>query len=208
LRAPDGQIIYDERTGYAKLTNYLIPLGNNYPKGKLSFGNTFNYKGLKLNLLFDTQWGGVAHSLTHYKLAEQGKTRNTLPGRYSGIIGNGVLQNPDGTFRKNDIIATNIDQYYRSHFGPDNAEGNVFPTDFLKFREARLDYTLSKKLTQKINVNRATVGIYGRDLFIWTKWPAFDPEFGTLDGPDVVKGFEIAQFPSTRTFGFNLIVGF
>ncbi len=208
LRAPDGQIIYDERTGYAKLTNYLIPLGNNYPKGKLSFGNTFNYRGLKLNLLFDTQWGGVAHSLTHYKLAEQGKTRNTLPGRYSGIIGNGVLQNPDGTFRKNDVIATNIDQYYRSHFGPDNAEGNVFPTDFLKFREARLDYTLSKKLTQKINVNRATVGIYGRDLFIWTKWPAFDPEFGTLDGPDVVKGFEIAQFPSTRTFGFNLIVGF
>jgi len=207
-RAPDGQVIYDESTGYAKITNEVIYLGNTLPKGKMSLGNTFSYKGLRLNLLFDTQWGGVAHSLTHYKLAEQGKTTNTLPGRYSGMIGNGVIENADGTFRKNDVIATNIDEYYRSHYGTDNAEGSTFPTDFIKFREARIDYTLSKNLVSRLGINRATIGVYGRDLFIWSKWPAFDPEFGTLDGSDIVKGFEIAQFPSTRTFGFNLIVGF
>jgi hypothetical protein len=208
LRAPDGQVIYDESTGYAKLTNQVVYLGNTIPKGKASFGNSFSYKGLRLNVLFDTQWGGVGHSLTHYKLAEQGKTVNTLPGRYSGMIGNGVIQNADGTFRPNDVVAKNIDEYYRSHFGQDNAEGSTFPTDFIKFREARLDYSLSKNLVSRLGINRATIGVYGRDLFIWTKWPAFDPEFGTLDGGDIVKGFEIAQFPSTRTFGFNLIVGF
>jgi hypothetical protein len=36
----------------------------------------------------------------------------------------------------------------------------------------------------------------------------FDPEFGTLSGSDIVTGFEIGQFPSTRTMGVNLIVGF
>ncbi|MGE8244069.1 MAG: hypothetical protein ACN6PD_15440, partial [Sphingobacterium sp.] len=60
----------------------------------------------------------------------------------------------------------------------------------------------------KYGLQRLTVGLYGRNLFIWSKWPAFDPEFGTLDNGDIVKGFEIAQFPSTRTYGFNLIVGF
>jgi hypothetical protein len=36
----------------------------------------------------------------------------------------------------------------------------------------------------------------------------FDPEFGTLAGTDIVRGFEIGQFPSTRTMGVNLVVGF
>ncbi|MEJ5053113.1 SusC/RagA family TonB-linked outer membrane protein [Sphingobacterium sp. MYb382] len=207
-RAPDGQVIYDPNTGYALLTPDVKLLGNTIPVGKASIGNMFTYKNFRLNLLFDAQWGAVAHSLTHYKLAEQGKTKNTLPGRYSGMIGNGVLANEDGTFRKNDVIAKNIDEYYRSHYGYDNAEGNIFKTDFIKFREARLDYTLNKALVSKLKLQKATVGVYGRDLFIWSKWPAFDPEFGTISGSDIVKGFEVAQFPSTRTFGFNLVVGF
>ena len=65
---------------------------------------------------------------------------STLPGRYSGIIGNGVVQNADGTYRKNDVIATDIDEYYRSNMGADNAEGSTFSTDFIKFREAALTY--------------------------------------------------------------------
>jgi len=49
--------------------------------------------------------------------------------------------------------------------------------------------------------------VYGRDLFIWSPWPIFDPEFGTLAGSDIVRGFEVGQFPSTRTMGFTLSVG-
>ncbi|MFX7329281.1 hypothetical protein ABTI69_21060, partial [Acinetobacter baumannii] len=79
----------------------------------------------------------------HYKMVEQGKLTVTLPGRYNGIIGNGVVRNSDGTYRPNDVLATDIDEYYRSHMGADNAEGSSFSTDFIKFREARLDYTLS-----------------------------------------------------------------
>jgi hypothetical protein len=42
---------------------------------------------------------------------------------------------------------------------------------------------------------------------VFTKWPAFDPEFGTLGNGDIEKSAEIAQFPSTRTIGVNLTVG-
>lgn len=206
-RAPDGQVIYNPSTGVALLTDEVVYLGNTIPKGKVSLGNDFRYKNFRLNVLFDAQWGAVGHSLTNYKLSEQGKTTNTLPGRYSGIIGNGVLQNPDGSFRPNDVVATDIDQYYRSHFGYDNAEGSTFSTDFIKFREARLDYTFKPQLMARLGLQRATIGVYGRNLFIWTPWPIFDPEFGTLSGSDIVRGFEIAQFPSTRTFGLNLILG-
>jgi TonB-linked SusC/RagA family outer membrane protein len=207
LRSPDGQIVYDAATGFAKLSDNLVYLGNTIPKWKASMGHDFRYKQFNLHLLFDAQVGGVSYSLSNYKLAEQGKTTLTLPGRYNGIIGKGVIQNPDGSFRPNDVIATDIDGYYRSHYGIDNAEGNTFSTNFLKFREARFDYSLSPRLVKRLGLQRATVGVYGRDLYIWTKWPIFDPEFGTLSGSDIVQGFEIAQFPSTRTFGFNIVIG-
>ncbi|RAV54094.1 SusC/RagA family TonB-linked outer membrane protein [Mucilaginibacter rubeus] len=207
LRSPDGQIVYDASTGFAKLADNLVYLGNTIPKWKASMGHDFRYKQFNLHLLFDAQVGGVSYSLSNYKLAEQGKTTLTLPGRYNGIIGKGVIQNPDGSYRPNDVIATDVDGYYRSHYGIDNAEGNTFSTNFLKFREARFDYSLSPRLVKRLGLTRATVGVYGRDLYIWTKWPIFDPEFGTLSGSDIVQGFEIAQFPSTRTFGFNIVIG-
>ncbi|RFM27212.1 SusC/RagA family TonB-linked outer membrane protein [Deminuibacter soli] len=207
LRAPDGQIVYDSKTGIALLTQDVVYLGNTIPKWKAGLTNDFTYKQFTLHTVFDVQYGGVAHSLTHYKLAEQGKTTNTLPGRYNGIIGNGVVQDGEGHYRKNDVIATDIDEYYRSHYGQDNAEGSTFRTDFIKFREASIYYTLNPKIAKRMGLQRVQIGIYGRDLFIWSKWPIFDPEFGTLDGSDIIRGFEIGQFPSTRSFGVNLNVG-
>lgn len=207
VRSPDGQVMYDANTGFALISEDLVYLGNTIPKWKMGFNNEFRYKQFKLGLLFDAQYGAVAHSFSNHKLSEQGKTTNTLPGRYNGAVGNGVVQNPDGSYRTNDVIAMDIEGYYKSHFGADNAEGNTFSTDFIKFREARLDYTLNPKLAKKLGLQKATLGIYGRDLYIWSKWPIFDPEFGTLSGSDIIRGFEIAQFPSTRTFGFNLIIG-
>lgn len=208
VRSPDGQIVYDETTGNAKITENVIYIGNTIPKFKTSLGTDFRYKGFKLNVLFDAQVGGVAHSLLNYKMVEQGKLKSTVPGRYNGIIGKGVIQNPDGTYRPNDVITFNIDEYYRSHMGADNAEGSTFSTDFIKFREARFEYTIPAKVTARLGLQKATLGVYGRDLFIWSPWPMFDPEFGTLSGTDIVQGFETGQFPSTRSYGINLIVGF
>ena len=207
VRSPSGEVVYDETTGFAKISSDVLYLGNTIPKYRFSLGNEFSYKGVRLNVLFDAQLGAVAHSLMNYKMAEQGKLKVTLPGRYNGIIGNGVIQNPDGSYRPNDVTTYDIDEYYRSHMGIDNAEGSTFSTDFLKFREARLDYTLKGDLVKRLGLERASIGAYGRNLFIWSPWPMFDPEFGTLSGTDIVTGFEIGQFPSTRTFGLNLIIG-
>ncbi len=204
-RSPDGQIIYEN--GYPKLTEEMIYLGNTTAKWKGSIGNEFRIKNFRMNVLFDGQYGAVGYSLTSAVLAEQGKTKITLPGRYNGIIGKGVIRNNDGTFRANDVIADNITTYYASHLGRENLEGSTYKTDFIKLREVRFDYTLVPKMTKRLGLQKASIGVYGRDLFIWSEWPAFDPEFGTLNDGTIDKGFELGQFPSTRTVGVNLIIG-
>ncbi|HEX8330480.1 MAG TPA: SusC/RagA family TonB-linked outer membrane protein [Hymenobacter sp.] len=204
-RAPDGQILY--QNGYPVLGTEIKYLGNALPQWKASAGTEFSYKQLRLNVLFDGQFGAKAFSLTHAVLAEQGKSKNTLPGRYNGIVGNGVIRNADGTFRPNDVVAENIPNYYLAHYGRDNVEANLFRTDYIKLREMRLDYALPATLLGKLKLTQASIGVYGRDLFIFTNWPAFDPEFGTLNDGTIDLGFELGQFPSTRTMGINLTVG-
>lgn len=210
-RSPDGQIIYEN--GLPKQTDTNIYIGNTMPKWRASIGNQFRYKQFSMSFLVDGQYGAVGYSLTSAVLAESGKTKNTLPGRYNGIIGNGVIRNADGTFRPNDVVAYDVADYYTAHYGRDNVEGTTYSTDFIKLREARFDYSFSPKLAARLGLQRVTLGVYGRDLLIITKWPGFDPEFGTLtqnaQGSAVIaRGFELGQLPTTRTFGFNLTLGF
>lgn len=210
-RSPDGQIVYDEN-GYAKQGSEVKYLGNAMADWKAGLGTNLSWKGLTLNVLFDAQFGGVGYSLTHALLCEDGKLKKTLPGRYNGIIGNGVqeivAENGEITYRKNDVLANSIRNYYYSHFNRDNVEANTFKTDFIKLREIRLDYSIPKSLLKKIKIQQLVVGIYGRDLYTWTKWPVFDPEFGEIGDSGITSGFETAQFPSTRTMGINLKLAF
>lgn len=207
LRAPDGQVIYNTQ-GYPMLTEQTIYLGRATPDFNWGISNNFRYRQWRLKVLVDGQYGAVAYSHTHAAASVAGKLTNSLPGRYTGIIGNGVQVNPDGTFRPNDVVAEQIGTYYTEHFKSDNVEANTFSTDFIKLREMRLDYTLSPKLVKKMKFQKAVVGVYGRDLFVWSDWPAYDPEFGTLGGSDIQRGFEVGQFPSTRTFGVNVSFSF
>lgn len=206
-RSPDGQIIYNSQ-GLPMRTEGIIYLGNTNADWKAGLGSEWRYKNIGFSVLWDCQVGGVAYSLTHAVLSEEGKLKKTLPGRDNGIIGNGVVQTPDGKFVPNTTVVTNIQAYYDAHFNRDNVEGNIFSTDFVKWREARLDYTFSPKLVKKLKLQKASIGLYGRDLLVISKWPSFDPEFGTLNNGTVDAGFEIGQFPSTRSFGIALSVGF
>lgn len=205
-RSPDGQIVY--QNGYPVLGQTTQYLGNSVARFKSSFGANFGYKRFKLNLLFDGQFGGKAYSLTHAVLAEEGKLTKTVPGRYNGIIGQGVVRNSDGSYSPNTTVAPSTGAYYKAHFVRDNVESNIFSTDFIKFREARIDYTFTPKLVSRLGLQRATIGVYGRDLLIFSDWPAFDPEVGSIGANGTISGgFESGQFPATRTFGLNITIG-
>ena len=200
-----GDIIY--KNGLPLYTEDLKYIGNANATTKFGIGSQFRYKNIGFNFLFDGQFGGVGYSLTHAVLMEEGKLNKTIPGRTNGIIGIGVVENGDGTYSPNTTITT-ARNYYREHFNRDNIESNTFSTDFIKLREVRIDYTIPTSVLAKAKMQRATIGLYGRDLFVFTNWPSFDPEFGSLNSSGVEKGAEIGQFPSTRNFGINLSLSF
>jgi hypothetical protein len=146
-------------------------------------------------------------SQTNHKNNTLGKTRVTLPGRDEGIVGVGVVKQPDGTFRPNTVNVA-ASAYYDNYYQITNAETNVFDASYLKIREARVEFNLPQGLLSRMGVRQTSIALFGRDLVNFTRFPGFDPEGGNLNSGTLTPGVELAQFPSTRSMGANLTVKF
>lgn len=206
-RSPDGQMIFRDGVPLLTETNNEY-IGNAHPDWKGSFTNQFSYKGWSLNVQFDGQMGGMLFSQTHHKLAQRGRLVSTLPGRDVGyVVGKGVVQNQDGSFSPN-TVQVNPQRYYDQYYRRNNAETNTFDASFLKLREASLSYRLPTTLVHRVGLQNATIGVFGRDLLLFTKdFPAFDPETAQMEASSINIGYENGQLPSTRTLGVSLRVG-
>lgn len=208
VRSPDGQIVYDDQ-GLPLLGTEVAKRGTANANYKAGLNNEFTYKNFRLNVLFDGEFGSQKYSLIYSQLMGQGKLKTTIPGREEGgILGKGVIQTPDGKYRPNDAVVKAPSIYYTQHYVRENTESNLLDASYIKLREVRLDYNLKVGYLQRIGIRSASIGLFGRDLFIFSKWPIFDPESSTLDNGLIVQGFEVGQLPSTRSMGANLKVSF
>lgn len=201
-RNPNGEIIFVE--GIPQITTEIQKVGSAVPKFKGGIGQEFSYKGWKLNVLFDGEFGFKKYSYTNAIMIRQGKVKATLPGREEGgVLGKGVIDNGDGTWRPNDVVVSPY-YFYNGHYAIENGEANLYDASFIKLRELRIEKALKTKMVAKLGLKRASIGLYGRNLLIWTKWPVFDPQNNTLNDDTIIQGIEVMQSPSTRTLGINL----
>ncbi len=208
VRSPDGQIVYTAAGLPARPTEIQY-IGNAFADWKGGIQNEFSYKKIKFSFLVDVQHGGMIYSQTHHKMMEQGKLKSTLRGREENyIIGDGVvLDAVSGKYITNTKQVVPVD-YFTDYYRRANVESNSFDASFIKLREARLEYSLPKSVLGKSFLSQVTFALYGRDLFMITDFPVFDPETAALNGSTLLPGVEIGQLPSTRTMGLNVTLKF
>ncbi|MBW7676557.1 SusC/RagA family TonB-linked outer membrane protein [Chryseobacterium chendengshani] len=209
MYTPNGEVIYGSDGLTAKPTQ-MKKIGNAYPKWRAGLQNEFKYKNIALSFSFDGQYKGVAYSQSHHKMSEQGKLEHTLAGRDNPgglIIGEGVVQNPDGSFSANTkgVLAS---AYYADYYRRANVETNTFDTSFIKLRDARIAYSFPKNITEQLKITDLTLALFGRNLWMWTEFPLFDPEVATLNDNQITPGVEMGQLPTARTVGIQLNVKF
>lgn len=206
LRNENDEIIYE--AGSPLLTTEITKQGNVIPSWKGGIVNGFQYKNWTMKVLIDGEFGHGKYSFSHSRMMVMGKLKATLPGREEGaLLGEGVVANSDGTWRPNDV-AVLPSVHYTMHYQRSNAETNILDASFIKLREVSIGYSIKTKQLSKLGIKQPSVSIYGRNLFIWTKWPIYDPESGTLDGGLMVRGLDIGQFPSSRTMGAKIKFSF
>jgi len=210
-----GQVILDATTGLPTLTGADTYLGKIDPDWKGGFNTSLRYKNLTLSMNFSYQVGGHRYSVTDGILSYQGKLKNTVEGRYDGIVADGInviSTNEDGSVlcQQNNTITSSIYTYYQAYAqNRYNAEAHTYDTSFLKFKEARLDYDLPKSICKKLGfLQSANFGIYATNIFCLDNWPQYDPEAGMMTGANVFNGIEAGAFPMTRTTGINVKLSF
>ena len=205
-----GMIVLDKQ-GHPQTDEDLTYIGDCSPKWRGGFNLSFKWKDIKASVNFDGQYGGHVFSYTNWVLNYRGKGTSTLAGREGGMVAQGVVLMDDGNYKINDyaIPRSEISEYYHSAYSNTNAEANFVSTQFLKLREARIEYSFPKKLLAKTKVVRGlSVAVYGNNLVCWSKFPGWDPEGVSMRGSAIIPGFEILQMPSGAQYGANLKITF
>lgn len=207
-----GQQIFNE-SGRFVGTSSLVKVGNYNADWMAGIRNTFTYKNISLSGLLDIRHGGQIFSETFVVGLEAGQLEETLEGRAdgydinapgNGVIGKGVIQNADGTYRVNDVKLT-AREYHQSRTGNrDIPQGGIFNASYAKLREVRLGYAIPAKYLSKARIKGLNVSVVGRNLAVWSKVPHIDPETSSLSGGTIVPGIESVGMPTTRSWGFNL----
>jgi TonB-linked SusC/RagA family outer membrane protein len=208
-RNEQGQLLIDG-TGNLQSTPSPVVLGDPNPAFNTSMINTFNYKGLSLNVMVTYRHGGALYSSTAGALLGRGLTieSGTESGydRAQTFIFPGVKA--DGS--KNDIQVTGSDINFNNvYFFGD--EGRIFDGSTVRLQEVSLSYNLPKTILSKLGIKGASFTLSGNNL--WYK--ALNVPTGVnLDtdnlglGVGNGLGFEFLTGPSSRRIGGTLKLTF
>lgn len=205
-----GEVVVSPTDGSPVLSDELMDLGSIYPDWTGGFSTSFSWRNLRVSASFAGQYGGKAFSISMVNLSLSGKLKNTLPGRYEGLLVDGVKQMEDGTYARNDVVVTDVVDYYTTYkYSRDNIESSTYDCSYLKMKDLRIEYSLPKRICAKSRfLQGASLAFFATNLFCITNWPMYDPEVGSMNGSSISRGIEAGAYPMTRTYGFNLKLQF
>jgi TonB-linked SusC/RagA family outer membrane protein len=209
LRSPDGNIVVDATTGYPIVDPQAKIHGNVQPDFLAGLNNNFSYKGLSLSFLFDARKGGVFYSRTKSLQEFTGTDPRTLYNdRLPFVVPGSVVLGSDGKYTPNSTPVQNADNYWTG-FSSTTAMEHLIDASFIKLREISLAYRLPAGLFKNKSIKGITVGLSGRNLWLWTpKENTYsDPETSSF-GTGNVQGYEYGTIPSLRNYGANIRVTF
>jgi TonB-linked SusC/RagA family outer membrane protein len=200
-----GNVLIDRATGIPiKSSNKNTFLGNYQPKFTMGIVNTFSYKGVTLSFLIDMRVGGKFYSQSLAYMYGNGNAEGTLANREGGLIVDGVYSDD----RTPNTTAIKAQDYWTAVGGAEPvASLFIYDATNIRLRELTLTYSLPSEIVSKTPFSKVSVGFVGRNLWLIKSYiPGIDPEssFNTTNA----QGWENAAYPSYRSLGFNVNVGF
>jgi len=211
LLSPDGQPVFFS-DGRPVGDPVLRIIGNGIADWTGGLNNSLTFKNFNLSALVDFKIGGDVLSGTNMRLTGWGFHKQTIQGRQGeapltvkGVVRNGTAFEP---FQKT-LSPQEAAGYWGSIQGETNATTDHFLYDgsFSKLRQVTLGYNFPKKLLSTTPIQSLNLSFVGRNLVIISKnIENIDPESTYTNSNG--QGLEYFGYPATRSYGFNLRVGF
>jgi TonB-linked SusC/RagA family outer membrane protein len=219
-RSPDGQLVF-EANGAPVQSSKMELLGNGLPDWTGGINNSFSFKNFNLGFLVDFKLGGDIYSGTNLRLTQWGLHKQSLIGRegQEPLTVNGVTQSlvngkPAADADGNPIyepfsltLTPQQAQNYWNQMGNRVQDHFVYDASFAKLRQLTFGYNFPASLLGKTPFKTLSLSFVGRNLAIlWKNVENIDPESSYSSGNG--QGLDYFGMPRTRSFGFDLRVGF
>ncbi len=205
-----GQQIVGE-DGLPLITTDKSKVGNQSPDWMLGLTNNFAYKGFNLSFLIDFRIGGDLYSATASNLYSRGNAAGTVVngGRESFVVPNSVVQTPDG-YKENTVAVT--PQNYWERIGSTGNYGlpemYTYDATNIRLRNITLGYDFNRAMLSKTPFQRLRLSATCNNVWmIHYNLPGIDPESVSATNTNAT-GFENGAAPTSRSFTFNVTVGF
>jgi TonB-linked SusC/RagA family outer membrane protein len=97
---------------------------------------------------------------------------------------------------------TNVPALNASNFqqGTDFSDNWLKDASYVRLKNVSFGYNFNKKMLEKSFMTSLKLFVQAENLYTWTKWRGFDPDFGGLSN--------VGSFPTPRTISFGLNVEF
>ena len=167
-----------------------VYLGSNEPKFFGGFTNRFSYKNVELSIFLQFSYGNKLFNTNHAML--RGYNNYNIEQQYYDNMWTIDRQNAPLH-----IYSDNIGRQTATELQAEDAS-------YLKIKEISFSYRLPKKAMRYLGVKGAKVFVSGINLFTFTKYSWYDPEFSSTN--PLTGGLDKYSYPTARTFnaGFSI----
>jgi len=203
-RDDEGNLLIQD-DGFPEIDDSEVqPVGNAFPDWQGGITNRISYKGISLSTLVEFNWGAEAYDVGSVNSILNGTIERTEI-RNEEIIFDGVMENENGELVPNDQAVEIDETFWRSFqeaYGA--AEMTVKDATTVRLRNVRLAYRLPQSLLSGVPVSNATFSVTGRNVFVATPFPGFDPEGQVFSAGSNVYGVTGLNIPPTRSISFQV----
>lgn len=206
----NGRIIVGDN-GLPLISTEKSHVGNQNPDWMMGFTNNFSWKGFNLSFLLDFRIGGDIYSATASNLYIRGNAEGTVVNgdRASFVVPNSVIQTADG-YVENTVAVT--PQNYWERIGSTGNYGlpEIFTYDAtnIRLRNITFGYDFNRQLLKGTPFQRARLSLTCNNVWmIHYNLPGIDPESVAATNTNAT-GFENGAAPTSRSYTFNITVGF
>lgn len=204
------------QNGFPEVADEEGVIGDPNPKWRGGLGSNISWKGLSFSFQFETFqgndiWAGTESILkyfgVHPETANEFITETelrTVDGRR--VAAGTLVRGNIGDFGSGPVLLDS--EWYTGVGGGfgNAAEQFIVDGSWTKLREVSLSYALPSSLLSKAKINSASLGLTGRNLFIWSPLNFVDPEVN-LTGASKGRGLEYFSNPGTGSYIITLKLG-
>jgi len=213
LRNDAGDVLINPQ-GFPIMNPEQVQVGNPNPDFLIGWRNNLTYKNFNLTMLWDVRKGGDVINVTAFWMGNgSGVAEHTLD-RNKVAVFRGIIENPGGDNhgQVNDIPVPLNQAAFQgvgaaNSFGRELTERWVQDGSWIRLRDVTLSYNVPTSVAGRLGMSRASLGVYGRNLLLFTNYGGIDPETN-LGGPNTAAGLDAFTTPNMRSYGVTINASF